>query len=216
MARYEKGRKEETHLRVVKAAAERFRKDGIDGVGVATLMGDAGLTHGGFYSHFASKEALVKEAALYALGAWPDSVVKDDSQPFDLRAYINGYLSTAHRDKPAKGCPIAALGPDLARRPRDTRAAITKSASKLITRIASALTNLPISDEMRRTRAVSIFAQMSGSLQLSRVVAGKQESDLILAAGRDAALLLAGMEPGETAAPAKHRKTVSAPQDAIA
>jgi TetR/AcrR family transcriptional repressor of nem operon len=200
VARYEKGRKEETHRKVVKAASERFRKDGVDGVGVATLMSDVGLTHGGFYAHFASKDALIKEAALFAFGASPDEATAE--APFDLRGFIDFYVSAKHRDHPEKGCPIAALAPDLARRPRDTRVAVTKKIQEIVARIGAALPDGTAPDEARTTRAYAIFMQVVGAVQLSRIVTNKTESDLILQSGRDGALRLAGLASDAAAKPA--------------
>ena len=195
MARYEKGRKEETHLKVVKAASERFRKDGVDGVGVATLMNDVGLTHGGFYAHFPSKDALVKEAAMFAFGASPDALASDEKAPFDLRAFIEMYASAQHRDHPEKGCPLAAIGPDLARRPKDTRVAVTKKIQELTGQIGDALTDQSLHEQERAGRAHAILAQVVGAVQMSRIVTNRTESDMILAAGKVSALQLAGLLP---------------------
>ena len=121
-----------------KSPPGRFRSDGIDGVGVASLMADAGLTHGGFYAHFASKEALVKEALIAALAS-SSALPQDEAEaaaPLDLRAYIDFYFSPAHRDKAATGCALAALAPEIARRPRATRNAFGKAAGRLAERIA--------------------------------------------------------------------------------
>lgn len=193
MARYAKGRKEETHLKVVKAASERFRTDGVDGVGVATLMKDVGLTHGGFYAHFPSKDALVKEAALFAFDTSPDVMVNDGKGPFDLRTFIEVYASTGHRDHPEKGCPLAAIGPDLARLPKDTRIAITKRIQELVGFIGAALKDERLHEQEREGRAHAILAQIVGAVQLSRIVTSRTESDMILAAGKVGALQMAGL-----------------------
>jgi TetR/AcrR family transcriptional repressor of nem operon len=194
MARYEKGHKADTHMRVVDIAARRFRSDGIDGVGVASLMADAGLTHGGFYAHFASKEALVKEALIAALGSSP-ALAQDEAEAaaLDLRAYIEFYFSPAHRDKAAAGCALAALAPEIARRPRATRNAFGKAAGRLAERIASALPEAG-SPEERLANAYGLFALMMGSLQLARLVPDKNLSDRLLAVGRANALRLAGLD----------------------
>ncbi len=201
MARYEKGHKADTHRRVVEIAARRFRSDGIDGVGVASLMADAGLTHGGFYAHFASKEALVKEALIAALASSPTLAGEeaDAAAPLDLRAYIDAYLSPAHRDKPATGCAQAALAPEIARRPRATRAAFGKAAKRLVERIAAALPGAGSPDD-KLVAAYGLFALMMGSLQLSRVVLDKDLSDELLAVGRANALRLAGLAEPKAAA----------------
>ncbi len=194
MARYEKGHKADTHMRVVDIAARRFRSDGIDGVGVASLMADAGLTHGGFYAHFASKEALVKEALIAALGSSP-ALAQDEAEAaaLDLRAYIEFYFSPAHRDKAATGCALAALAPEIARRPRATRNAFGKAAGRLAERIASALPEAG-SPEERLANAYGLFGLMMGSLQLARLVPDKNLSDRLLAVGRANALRLAGLD----------------------
>lgn len=203
MSRYEKGHKADTHRRVVEIAATRFRADGIDGVGVASLMSDAGLTHGGFYAHFSSKEALVKEAVIAAVASSSAFVAGEQNAtaPLDLRAYIDFYLSPAHRDRVATGCAMAALAPEIARRPRATRNAFVKEAKRFIARIAS---GLPDAEESEENFAVAygVFAQMMGSLQLSRAVSDKTLSDQLLAVGRGNALRLAGLD-GKTQAARK-------------
>lgn len=193
MSRYEKGHKEETRRRVVEIAAGRFRSNGIDSVGVASLMADAGLTHGGFYAHFPSKEALVKEALAFAL----DSAGRQDSDeesasPFDLRSFIEAYLSPEQRDRPADGCTLAALAPEIVRRPKSTRNALGKEAQRFIARIASGLPE-SASPESNIAIAYGVFAQMLGCLQLSRIVTDKKISDSLLSIGRMNALMIAGL-----------------------
>ena len=192
MARYEKGRKEETHQRVVQLASERFRRDGIDGVGVAALMAEAGLTHGGFYAHFDSKESLVREAVAYAMAA-EQAAGGRDGTCFDLGAYIDRYLCPGHRDRPGKGCAIAALAPDLARRPRASRQAFTKESQQTLERIAAALPET-VPDQDRLPLAMTVFSQLLGSLQLARFVTDRLVSDRILENGRIAARRLAGLD----------------------
>jgi TetR/AcrR family transcriptional regulator, transcriptional repressor for nem operon len=206
MARYEKGHKADTHMRVVEIASRRFRSDGIDGVGVASLMADAGLTHGGFYAHFASKEALVKEALIAALASSP-ALAQDEAEAaaLDLRAYIEFYFSPAHRDKAATGCALAALAPEIARRPRATRNAFGKAAGRLAERIAGALPEVG-SPEERLANAYGLFALMMGSLQLARLVPDKNLSDRLLAVGRANALRLAGLDGAAAKAPKARAK----------
>src|SRR5918998_241753 len=100
---------------VIEGASELFRERGIDGVNVGELMGAAGLTHGGFYRHFASKDELAGLAAARAIGEQAESLS-------DERAFIEGYLSHEHRDDMAHGCVVAALGPELARADEAVRA----------------------------------------------------------------------------------------------
>jgi TetR/AcrR family transcriptional repressor of nem operon len=200
MSRYEKGRKEETHRRVVEVAAERFRSSGIDSVGVASLMADAGLTHGGFYAHFASKEALVKEATTFALesSARLVSSGQEATPRLDLPSFIAAYLSPEHRDGPATGCALAALAPEIGRRPKPTRNAFAKETRRMIARVASGLPG-SASPESSIATAYAVVAQMMGSLQLSRIVTDKKASDSLLSAGRTNALKIAGLSPAKDA-----------------
>lgn len=204
MARYEKGHKAETHRRIVDIAAQRFRAEGVDAVGVASLMSDAGLTHGGFYAHFASKEALVKEAVLAALASSP-AYSEDADAPLDLPAFIDHYLSPAHRDKPGLGCAVATLAAELPRRMRATRTAFAKELNRLMTRIASALPDKGAPEE-RLALAYRLYGDMSGALQLARVAVDKALSERILKQAREAARALAGCpaqadRPQKTPAP---------------
>ncbi len=198
MARYEKGHKADTHRKVVEIAARRFRAEGVDGVGVASLMADAGLTHGGFYAHFASKEALVKEALIAAVAS-SSAYEAGEKEPLDLRAFIEGYLSPLHRDRPATGCAMATLGAETARRPRPTRNAFSKEAQRLVARIASGFPDQASGGD-RLAAAYGLFAHLIGTLQLSRVVTDKAFSDEILARGRGEVLRLAGLDAEEVGA----------------
>jgi TetR/AcrR family transcriptional repressor of nem operon len=115
--------------RIIEAAAQLFRKRGFDGIGVADLMKEAGLTHGGFYGHFASKEDLIAEASARALtdsvAVW--SKLADRASGDPLSAVAGAYLTSRHRDNPGAGCLLAALGPDVARQgPAVRRAADMK------------------------------------------------------------------------------------------
>ena len=124
-----------SHERIVKAASRRIRRDGIDNVGVAELMKQAGLTHGGFYRHFESRDDLVAEAIAEALAQGSQRVQASAKLggPSALAAIVDGYLSRLHRDKPETGCAVAALPTDVARcgrapgRPIHARCAPTSS-----------------------------------------------------------------------------------------
>ncbi len=195
MARYEKGRKGETRRHIIELASKRLRAEGVDGVGVATLMGDAGLTNGGFYAHFASKEELVKEAVVHALSegaGWPTGASGEAG--VDLRAFIERYLSPSHRDHPEAGCALAAMSPDLIRRPLASRAAFQQEGMAMIDRIAAGLPSA-IEEPARRPRAFAVFSHLLGTLQLARFVTDAHMSEAILARGRAEAMRLAGFEP---------------------
>lgn len=180
--RYEKDHKETTHRRVVETAAARFRKEGLDGVGVASLMKDAGLTHGGFYSHFLSKDRLIEEALISSMEATTANL-RQAAESGGIEELIRFYLRPAHRDHPERGCAAAALGGEIARHSKSTRAVFTERTRKLIALIQSRLPN----PDAATARA--IFATIMGALQLSRAVSGIL-SDQMLESGEGAALAL--------------------------
>jgi len=188
--RYGKEHKEETHKKVVEAASRRFRKDGIEATGVVDLMADVGLTHGGFYAHFSSKENLVKEAVAAASqksrSHLQREIEKARAEGRDpLEAIVRTYLTTLHRDRPDRGCSVAALGSEIARHPRKTREAFTEGLDKTLAIIASAL---PEHVTQRKEKASAVFATMIGSLQLSRAVCDGAMSQSVIDAGIAAAL----------------------------
>lgn len=193
MMRYDKNHKADTHRRVVEAAARRFRKDGIEATGVVDLMADAGLTHGGFYAHFSSKETLVREALAAASERSRDhlsrQIEKARSEGVEpIEAVIRSYLTAAHRDRPDRGCSVAALGSEIARRPRKTKDAFTEGLCKTLGVIEDAL---PDHAGDRRKKAIAIFSAMIGALQLSRAIGDPEMSQAALDAGIKAALTLA-------------------------
>src|SRR5476649_2238364 len=114
--RYAKGHKEATRKQIARIASGRFRRDGIEAVGVAGLMAGAGLTHGGFYSHFSSKEELVCAANSDALHASRAELAKAGARD-GLAGIVRAYMKPAHRDRPERGCAFAALTSEIARRP---------------------------------------------------------------------------------------------------
>ena len=186
--RYSKDHKQATRQRIVEAAGRRFKQDGINGAGVATLMSDAGLTNGAFYAHFASKEDLVANVLADQLRAQRQSF---DAQPSDragLVAFVRSYLSPEHRDQCADGCPSAALLDEIARRPADTRQVFTDELMATIDDIASRLH--PTDVEAARADALTIFGLMVGTLQLARALTDRDLSDQLLARGVETALEL--------------------------
>ena len=195
--RYSKEHKAETHRRVVEAAARRFRKEGIEGTGVADLMADCGLTHGGFYAHFPSKESLVREALMAASGHGQahlrrqiDDARAEHQDP--LERVVRHYLTALHRDRPDRGCCVAALGAEIARHPRKTREAFTAGLERTLDVIAAALPD-PSHPQARET-AYAIFSIMIGALQLSRLLADPKLSQNALDSGIKAALRLASSQ----------------------
>lgn len=155
---------------IVHQAARLFRERGFDGIGVAELMKNAGLTHGGFYGHFDSKEQLMAEACEYAIGVtgrrWRRLVSDSDGPSMDTLA--RRYLSKRHRDAPGDGCVLAALAGDAARQSPPVRAAFTGSVKRFIDLLGSALPTR--NKTARRQKAVAACAAMVGALVLSRAV----------------------------------------------
>jgi TetR/AcrR family transcriptional regulator, transcriptional repressor for nem operon len=170
----------ENRQRVVEAAARLFRDDGFDGVGVDAIMKAAGLTHGGFYGHFASKDALMAEAMAHAVErstAWQERLGS-------LSELAAAYLSDRHRGDRANGCAVAALGADVARQGPALRKAITGGIRRQIDRIVSLLKHG--TPAARRRRAIVTYAGMVGALTLARAVDDPALAREILTAARDA------------------------------
>ena len=182
--RYSPEHKAAARRRIIRAAATHFRRDGIDSVGVVPLMNAAGLTHGGFYHHFASKEALVDAVLLEGVNETLEQMA-EAGRTGGLAAVLDLYLSPAHRDNPEAGCPAAALGVELARHPARLRRSYTRLINRGIDLIAQLL---PRPD---RGVAQAIYSVAVGSLVLARGVSDRKLSDGFLASGRAAALKLA-------------------------
>ncbi|SDT51318.1 TetR/AcrR family transcriptional regulator [Bradyrhizobium canariense] len=188
--RYEKGHKDATRQRIIDVASRQFRENGVAAVGIAGIMTDAGLTNGAFYSHFKSKEDLVRTVLSNALRGREETLRTGLKTNAGLEVMIRDYLSPAHRDRPSGGCPTAALVAEVARHPKATRDAFTGKISAFISLIATQIRKG--SAARRRRDAVAIYGMMVGTLQLARAVNDKQLSDEILESGISAALALAG------------------------
>jgi TetR/AcrR family transcriptional regulator, transcriptional repressor for nem operon len=161
---------EQTRQRIVERAAVLFRARGIDGIGLADLMQEAGLTHGGFYRHFASKEGLAAEACAHALKESARRMrrraAKNPEDP--LTGLVEGFLSDEHVADAGRGCAVAALGSDMFRCAPATRAAFTEGVRELIEVMAELQ---PQSDpDRRRETAMTGFAAMLGALVIARGV----------------------------------------------
>lgn len=178
MARYEKGHKGETRRHILDVASTQFRESGIAAVGLAGIMSEAGLTNGAFYTHFASKEELVREVLSEALNRREERHKANLENGVALEATIRDYLSTRHRDHAGAGCPTAALVAEIARHPKATREAFTGKMSDLIALMAEQIRQG--SAEERRRKAIAIYSIMVGALQLSRAVNDRRLSDDIL------------------------------------
>jgi TetR/AcrR family transcriptional repressor of nem operon len=186
--RYKKDHKQATRQRILEAAGRRFKRDGIDGAGLATVMADAGLTNGAFYAHFSSKEDLVANVLAEQLRAQRQSLEAEPSDRAGLEAFVRSYLSAEHRDQLAEGCPSAALLDEIVRRPTDTRDVFTEEVMGVIDDIALRLD--PSDLEAGRAEALTIFGLMIGTLQLARTLTDRDLSDRVLARGVETALKL--------------------------
>ena len=184
MARYPKDHRQQTRERIVQAATEAFKTEGIDGVGIARVMGRAGLTHGGFYAHFQSKDDLVGEVLAGSLEASVHPRVQAAREAGEgLAGVVRGYVNRAHRDHPATGCVLPTLSGEVARQPEAVRGALTGSLERLIADM-SELSTAPDA-AARRADALATLAGMVGALALSRAVSDPVLSDELLKATRD-------------------------------
>jgi len=193
--RYEKGHKDTSRQRIMDAASERFRSDGIAASGLAAIMGDVGLTNGAFYPHFKSKAELVRESLAAAMDDQSEQL-RGIIAEGGLEAVIAAYLSPEHRDNPETGCTLAALLPELARQPLDTRNVYMGRFLDAAREMAAAL---PAQTGGREATAIGIYATLIGTLQLARAVNGTPLSDRVLAAGTEAARELARSGSGNPA-----------------
>jgi AcrR family transcriptional regulator len=181
VARYGKEHKQATRQRIIQTAGRRLKQDGIDSSGVATLMADAGLTNGAFYAHFASKDDLVASAVADQLREQRESLSALAPGRAGIEQYVRAYLSAGHRDNPADGCPSAALLDEIARATDVTKRAYTDGLLAVIDDITARLN--PHDPPSARAQTLSIFALMTGTLQLSRALADRQLADQVLDQG---------------------------------
>ena len=203
--RYSREHKQETHDRIVRKASTRLREKGAHGIGVADLMKEAGLTHGGFYAHFDSREALVIEAFGYAMDRsmehWRQ--ITDEVSPDKRLALVaEAYLSTLHRDNPGHGCSIPALGAEIARESPKARKAFAGKLDEMIEQLTDYIPNMP--RKAARKQAIATLATMAGTMLLARIAGSSELSDEVLKAGRDSTLEGAKREPKVAAKKAKN------------
>jgi TetR/AcrR family transcriptional regulator, transcriptional repressor for nem operon len=165
----------ENRRAIVEAAGRLFRQRGFDAVTVADVMKAAGLTHGAFYGYFASKEELVAAALAAAMASTA-------AAPGDPTAYAAGYLSRAHRDDRAAGCPFAALAAETVRQPAEARAAMTAGLKRQIERLSAGAPDVDAAE--RRRAAIGGWAAMVGAMILARVSDDPALSDEVLAETR--------------------------------
>jgi TetR/AcrR family transcriptional repressor of nem operon len=177
---HSKAQKTKTHKRIISIASKRFREKGLAQVGIVELMKEAGLTVGGFYKHFDSRDDLVAEAVSSAFGGWKRRVdaAKAGGPSVSLAKLIDDYLDEAHRDDPGTGCAFSALAPEIARSDKQTRALTSEQVRNDIQLIAGLL---PGKDKSRaRSRAILIFSALVGAMSLARAVSDEGLSREIL------------------------------------
>jgi TetR/AcrR family transcriptional repressor of nem operon len=202
--RYSREHKLETHARIVKKASVRLREKGAHGIGVADLMKDAGLTHGGFYAHFDSREALVIEAFSHAMDRSTEywrKLVEQTPPEKRLAAIVESYLNVVHRDDPGRGCAIPTLAAEIARENPRTRKAFAAKLEQMIEVLAAQIQGVP--RKAARKRAMAVIATMMGTMVMARVAGSGEFSEEILGAGCEAVL-------GRAAPPKRAAKKSSA------
>ena len=187
MSRPANARKQETHERIVDVAARAIRRNGYAGVGVADVMKQAGLTHGGFYAHFGSRDALLVEAVERAGRESAEAVARSLERRAGkgasaFRALVEAYLSDEHLASLETGCPVAALACDMPRQSEAVREASAQRVKRLVGTVQSTLPHAP------RGTASVVAGTLVGSLQLARAIGGDAEGRAVLSAARKALL----------------------------
>jgi TetR/AcrR family transcriptional regulator, transcriptional repressor for nem operon len=186
VARYSSDHKDRTRARVVELAADQIRSGGLESLGVASVMAEAGLTHGGFYAHFRSRDALVA-AAVETLFAAAVEAVDHFSEKYGTGAldrYVDFYLSPRHRDEERLGCPVPALAGEVRHASTEVRAAFDAGLDRLAERIGAMM---PTGG---KKAALRLLGEMAGVLSLSRTISDVRRSNDLLSAARKE--LLAG------------------------
>ena len=177
---HSRAEKENTHKRIVKIASKRFREEGLAGVGIAELMKEAGLTVGGFYKHFHSRDDLVAEAVGSAFGTWKRQVdaAASGGPPLTYAKLIDEYLNEAHRNDPGTGCAYSALAVEISRSDKKTRALASEQIRNDLQLIASLLPGK--NRRAARSRAILTFSALVGAMSLARAVSDQALSREIL------------------------------------
>ena len=173
--RYAEDHKAQTHQRILHEASARFRRDGIGATGLQPLMKALGLTHGGFYAHFKSKDELVEKALRCAADQLKERTEQAFAREDSLNAFIDLYLSPVHRDNPETGCPLPTMSAELGQRGEPSVITDEVLKSRL-----GALENALSGDPDANARALVMMSTVIGALVMSRSVQDKAFSDRIL------------------------------------
>lgn len=183
--RYDIEHKQRTHEKIVREAAKAIRQQGPDKVGIASLMARLGLTQGGFYAHFKSKNVLVAEAITHIFDERYEVFQNflNDADPAEgLARYIDYYLSTRHRDQRDRGCPVVALNSDLARMPAVAKKRFEAGMQRMTESLADIMKKLD--KPQPHALATSILSEMVGAMAVARSVSNTDLSEQILVTAR--------------------------------
>lgn len=184
--RYKPEHKAEIHQRIVQDASRRVRAEGLTGAAVSAVMQDTGLTHGGFYKHFENKEELLMESLSDAFREIADSLAHAGGQSkagAPWKAIVRTYLSPEHCDHPERGCPLAALAPELARADKAMKARISEELTKYKSRILGFMPGRRAADKERAF--IVIYSTMLGALAIARLLPDSAARARVLASARD-------------------------------
>jgi TetR/AcrR family transcriptional repressor of nem operon len=180
---HSRAEKAKTHERIVTLASKRFRENGLTGIGIGELMKEAGLTVGGFYKHFGSRDDLVAEALGSAQGPWKRlmDAAASGGPPVTYDSLIDSYLSEAHRNDPGRGCAVGALAGDVARSDKRTRALATKLISERLEWLANSIRDTGEENkDAARSRAIMTYCALVGAITMARAASDEQLSREIL------------------------------------
>lgn len=184
--RYQPEHKVETHQKIVKDASRRVRSEGLTGAAVSAVMRDAGLTHGGFYKHFGSKDDLLMESLRDAFQEIADRLTQVGKQPppgTAWKAIVKAYLSPEHCDHAECGCPLAALAPELARADKAMKARVLGELTKYKSRMLPLMPGRRAVDKERNF--LTIFSTMIGAVGIARILPDPAARARVLTTARD-------------------------------
>jgi TetR/AcrR family transcriptional regulator, transcriptional repressor for nem operon len=187
--RYQQGHKAAVHLKIVKDAAQRVRAEGLNGAAVATVMRDTGLTHGGFYKHFTSKDDLLVESFREAFREIADTLVHaaEQAPPGEAwKAIVKTYLRPEHCERPQHGCPLATLAPELARVDKGMKPQIVAELVNYKSRMLPFMPGRRTADKERAFFA--IFSTLIGAVEIARLLPDPAMREKVLARVRDVLL----------------------------
>lgn len=178
--RMSRDEKERSHQRIVASAAQLFRERGLEGASVGDVMAAAGMTHGGFYKHFESKDALAGKAMSLAFGEFTKPL-ENDAGPQAYATYRARYLSPEHVSHPGLGCPVAALGQDVGRGAAALKAEFSAGVGRIVAAIANRMKG---SESARRKAAIRDFSMLVGAIVIARA-SDEATAEQVLDACRD-------------------------------